>query len=323
MKNNLLLLILISCLSCNNKKSVSTSSTADTITSVSVDVETTDTSDEIYEKPLTFSELVAKVPITPLPFGISRIDTLNIYQPLSDHSLPPYGYDTLNVYKLNIKSFMDYRSNDETDPIYCDEDKDSRFLNESSLSSYLSKRLPPLPTGEEVLLYYLKIREEGSAFWLIVCNQDGKLISELRLFKSDRFYMLSAVDEEYKVIRKHYYPPYKKGEIPEEGFKHLKDEVPEYVVNNNLTVLHYTTEHTISSEEIKRTNAKLYYWRKEIPAIIYEIDNGKVIDYPLIEDDSIAIDFPDSLLASTTDSIKLQEMALKEEVKDTIQVEIE
>ncbi|NDV65324.1 hypothetical protein [Bacteroides sp. 224] len=322
LKNNLLLLILISCLSCNNKKSVSTPSTADTITSASVDVETTDTSDEIYEKPLTFSELVAKVPITPLPFGISKIDTLNIYQPLSDYSLPPYGYDTLNVYKLNIKSFMDYRANDETDPIYSDEDKDSDFLSESSLSSYLSKRLPPLPTGEEVLLYYLKIREEGSAFWLIVCNQDGKLISELQLFMSDRFYMLSSVDEEYKVIRKHYYPPYKKGKIPKEGFKHLRDEVPEYVVDNNLTVLHYTTEHEISSKEIKKTKHKYYYWRKEIPTLISESINGKVIKYPPI-DDSITIYLPDSLLTTTTDSIKLQEMVLEEEVKDTMQVEIE
>ncbi|NDV65325.1 hypothetical protein [Bacteroides sp. 224] len=221
MKNSLLLLLFISCLSCtNNKKSASASSTADTITSASVDVETTDTSDEIYEKPLIFSELVAKVPITPLPFGISGIDTLNIYQPLSDHSLPPYGYDTLNVYKLNTE---DLRYLNDLNSIFSEEEA----LSERN--SYFSKRFPPLSTGEEVLLYFQRRREEGSAFWLIVCNQDGKLISELRLFESGNDHVLGYINKNYEAVINYYRLPREIGKIHEFGFTHLGDKVPDFV----------------------------------------------------------------------------------------------
>ncbi|NDV65326.1 hypothetical protein [Bacteroides sp. 224] len=89
-----------------------------------------------------------------------------------------------------------------------------------------------------------------------------------------------------------------------------------------MKVLIHTNEFTISSEEIKAISTKSYYWRKGNPTLIYEIIDDRIIDYPPIEDDNITVDLPDSLLASTTDSIKLQEMAL-EEVKDTMQVEIE
>ncbi|NDV65327.1 hypothetical protein [Bacteroides sp. 224] len=311
MKNSLLLLLFISCLSCtNNKKSASVSSITDTIASASVDVETTDTSDEIYEKPLTFSELVAKVPITPLPFGISGIDTLNIYQPLSDHSLPPYGYDTLNVYKLNIEEL---RLPNDPNPVYSEEFH--------VRDSYFSKRLPPLPTGEEVLLYYRKIHVD--TYWVIVCSQKGRILSEFGIFDSRSNYSLSLINENYKIIERIYDTPYGIGDIHREGFKHLKDEVSEDVTNKNLTVLHFAYEYKISSKEIKEINSKSYYWRKGIPTLISESINDKFIKYPPIEDDSIAIDLPDSLLATTTDSIKLQEVILEEEVKDTMQVEIE
>lgn len=184
--------------------------------------------DDIVEstKGLSFSELIEKVPVTPLPFGIEGLDTMLKYKPYKSYkpSLPKIWYDSLNIYKLNT-----YFQDNKEKAVEYFADRDYYLGDIISVDGweerfYFSKRFPPKKSKEYLLFYtgdkYYDRDDQGKILndqrilydcWLLlVCNKEGVIFESHFLGKvSPTEYHLYYMDKNYNISEKYFCAPRK------------------------------------------------------------------------------------------------------------------
>lgn len=215
---------------------------------------------------LGFNEIISKIPVTPLPFGVKNLDEIDLSFPSRSLLEAPIDYDEENIYGLN-----DYfEENGELDP-FVEHDGRCMPYNESGSKTYFSRRFPDLVTGEKVLLYYYtkpettRIGTEDGRYydkkwtsvkWLIlVCEPTGKAVYvDTSILSADEYMRLSYIDENYNIRTKHYQKPQTRSSKSDRTPNGEIDEVSEEIINAKFTTLFHENFY-----KLKRPKSRDYY----------------------------------------------------------------
>ncbi|MCL1942029.1 MAG: hypothetical protein FWF54_00530 [Candidatus Azobacteroides sp.] len=223
-----------------------------------------------------FRELVSNIPISPLPFGVKNIDSINVYKPLGER-LPPIEFDTLDIYGMK-NYFINHPELDIKD------EREGRFVGDRHVTEYFVKRFPPLKNGNEVLLFYKYNLEKNNESWILyLCkSDDGKIIDSDRSFMSSNggggFNSFSYMDDNYVITKKLFCLPRKPGQISGIEFG---DDVEEDIIKANKTILYFRYVYKFGTHSLSRGNLskekaeylhEQFYWKDNRPVVFHRFE---------------------------------------------------